>query len=54
VSIEDVNELPQGYFETVTSRVPVKDAIAAALERGEIIPSALMQRGNPSISIRSK
>ena len=54
VSIEDVNELPQGYFETVTSRLPVKDAITAALGRGEIIPGAIMQTGKPSISIRSK
>lgn len=51
VVVDDVEQLPQGYFRT--ERVADKAAIKAALEKGEALPGARLETGDPSISIRT-
>lgn len=51
VVVDDPNQLPQGYYST--ERVPDKTAIKAALEKGDALPGAHLEYGNPSISIRT-
>lgn len=50
VGIEDINDLPQGFWK----RVPDKAAIKAAFDRGEQVPGAMMVLGTEGLSIRTK
>lgn len=52
VGIEDLEQLPQGYFKTV--RQADKTAIKSALEAGEQIPGAYLVTGTPGLMVRTK
>jgi hypothetical protein len=52
VDVIDVNELPQGYFQT--ERKADKTAIKKAFDMGETIPGAAIVTGNPTLTIRTK
>jgi hypothetical protein len=52
VVIEDERQLPQGYFRT--ERVALKPEIKKALEAGEAIPGARLERGPDGLSVRTK
>lgn len=52
VVVNDVNELPQGYFKLV--READKPAIKASLEKGEPIPGAELVTGEAGLTIRTK
>lgn len=52
VSILDIDALPQGFF--ATERKPLKDAIKAAIDRGEDVPGAGIVVGEPSLTVRVK
>lgn len=52
VGIEDLEQLPQGYFKTV--RQADKTAIKSALELGEEIPGAYLVTGTPGLMVRTK
>lgn len=54
VSITDIDELPQGYFEIETKRVPLKDAIKASLEAKLKVPGAALVTGENILTIRTK
>lgn len=50
--VDDVNELPQGYF--VTERRAKTAEIKAALEAGEEIPGARLALGDEGLMVRTK
>lgn len=50
--VDDVNELPQGFY--VTERKPKSAEIKAALEAGEKIPGARLELGPEGIMVRTK
>lgn len=50
--VDDVNELPQGYF--VTERRAKTAEIKAALEAGEEIPGARLALGDEGLTVRTK
>jgi hypothetical protein len=52
VSVENVDQLPQGYFTTV--RQADKAALKQALERGDEIPGAVLATGSAGLMIRTK
>lgn len=52
VSVEDANQLPQGYYQT--ERVADKKAIKAAIDAGETIPGASLKTGEAGLTIRVK
>lgn len=52
VGIEDLDQLPQGYFKTI--RQADKAAIKSALEQGEEIPGAFLVTGDTGLTIRTK
>jgi hypothetical protein len=52
VGIEDLDQLPQGYFKT--TRQADKSAIKSAFERGEEIPGAFIVTGDMGLTIRTK
>ncbi|MGY2995488.1 siphovirus Gp157 family protein [Mesorhizobium sp. URHB0026] len=52
VGIEDLDQLPQGYFKT--TRQADKAAIKSALEQGEQIPGAFLVTGDMGLTIRTK
>jgi hypothetical protein len=52
VGIEDLDQLPQGYFKT--TRQADKAAIKSAFERGEEIPGAFIVTGDMGLTIRTK
>lgn len=52
VGIEDLDQLPQGYFKTI--RQADKAAIKSALEQGEQIPGAFLVTGDMGLTIRTK
>lgn len=52
VIVEDERQLPQGYFRI--ERVPLKPEIKKALEAGEAIPGARLERGPDGLSVRTK
>lgn len=52
VGIEDLDQLPQGYFRT--TRQADKAAIKSAIEAGEQIPGAFLVTGDMGLTIRTK
>lgn len=52
VGIEDLDQLPQGYFKT--TRQADKAAIKSAFDRGEEIPGAFIVTGDTGLTIRTK
>ncbi len=52
VGIEDLEQLPQGYFKTI--RQADKTAIKSALEAGEQIPGAYLVTGSAGLMVRTK
>lgn len=52
VGIEDLEQLPQGYFKT--TRQADKAAIKSAFDRGEEIPGAFIVTGDMGLTIRTK
>lgn len=52
VEITDINSLPQGYY--ASERVADKKAIKAAIDLGMGIPGAVIKKGEPSITVRTK
>lgn len=52
VGIEDLNELPQGFYHT--NRVADRGAIRAAIESGETVPGAILVLGSEGLTIRPK
>ena len=52
VGIEDLDQLPQGYFKT--TRQADKAAIKAAFDRGEEIPGTFLVTGDMGLTIRTK
>lgn len=52
VGIEDLDELPQGYFKTV--RQADKTAIKQALESGQEVPGAFLVLGSEGLRINPK
>lgn len=50
VSVFDLNELPQGFFERKARTAEIK----AALERGEEIPGAELALGDEGLMVRTK
>lgn len=52
VGIEDLDQLPQGYFKT--TRQADKAAIKSAFDRGEEIPGAFIVTGDMGLMIRTK
>lgn len=52
VSIEDLDELPQGTFTLV--RQPDKAAIKALIEAGEYVPGAALVTGENTLTVRTK
>lgn len=52
VGIEDLDQLPQGYFKT--TRQADKAAIKSAFDRGEEIPGAFIVTGDMGLTIRTK
>lgn len=52
VGIEDLEQLPQGYFKT--TRQADKAAIKSAFDRGEEIPGAFIVTGEMGLTIRTK
>lgn len=52
VGIEDLEQLPQGYFKTV--RQADKAAIKEALFSGQEIPGAYLVTGSPGLMVRTK
>lgn len=52
VIINDVDELPQGFFKTerVADKTAIKDAISAGVD----VPGADIDLGEPSLTIRTK
>ncbi len=52
VGIDDLEQLPQGYFKTI--RQADKAAIKSALEQGEQIPGAFLVTGDTGLTIRTK
>lgn len=52
VGIEDLDELPQGYFKTV--RQADKTAIKQALESGQTVPGAFLVLGSEGLRIQPK
>lgn len=52
VSVDDVLQLPQGYYQT--ERVADKKAIKAAIDAGEAIPGASLKSGEAGLTIRVK
>jgi hypothetical protein len=52
VGIEDVNQLPQGFYKT--ERVADKKAIKEAIDAGAEVPGAYMQTGEAGLTIRVK
>jgi hypothetical protein len=54
VKIADEDALPTAFKKAVTEMVPDRDAIDAALERGETVPGVVMTNGGSSLSVRRK
>lgn len=52
VGIEDLDQLPQGYFKT--TRQADKAAIKSALDKGEQIPGAFLVTGEIGLTVRTK
>lgn len=52
VLIDDINELPQGFYKT--ERVADKKAIKEAIDAGEAPPGASLKIGEAGLTIRSK
>lgn len=52
VNVTDPNELPQGFFALI--RQPDKKSIGEALKKGEEVPGAALDTGEPSLTIRTK
>jgi hypothetical protein len=52
VGIENLDELPQGYFRM--KREADKKAIKSALEQGEEIPGAFLVTGDIGLTVRAK
>src|SRR5205085_8721680 len=50
--IVDEEALPSAFTVEVTTRKPDKEAIDAALERGEQVPGVVMTNGGASLSVR--
>lgn len=54
VGIHSLEDLPQGYFKTVTTRQADKAAIKSALEKGDDIPGAFLVLGEAGLTVRTK
>lgn len=52
VAIDNVDDLPQGFTRTEVQ--PLKSEIKKALEAGEHIPGARLERGPTTLSVRTK
>lgn len=52
--VVDEEALPSAFTIEVTSRKPDKEAIDAAIERGEQVPGVVMTNGGTSLSVRRK
>lgn len=52
VMVDNEAALPQGFTRTKTE--PDKVAIGEALKRGEDVPGAYLQKGEPSLTVRKK
>lgn len=52
VMVDNEVALPQGFTRTKTE--PDKVAIGEALKRGEDVPGAYLQKGEPSLTVRKK
>lgn len=50
----DAEQLPDGFYATVTTKKPDHDAINAAFERGEQIPGVTLTNGGASLTVRRK
>lgn len=52
VGIEDLEELPQGFYRTI--REPDRAAIKAAFDAGQQVPGAILVTGSDGLMIRAK
>lgn len=52
--VADAEQLPDGFYTTVTTRKPDLDAIQTAFESGQPIPGVTITNGGSSLTIRRK
>lgn len=50
--IEDVSQLPSGYFDIQVARIPAKDKIRAALEHGEEVSGCHLEPRGESLVVK--
>lgn len=54
VSITSEADIPSQLMREKITRSPDKDAIKAQIEAGEVVPGAILARGDDTVSVRTK